>query len=928
MSLYGALFTGVSGLKAQANKIGAISDNIANVNTVGYKSIQAQFETLVVGSGSGAYAPGGVLPNNRLNIDKQGLLLATDAPTDIAIGGAGFFVVNAAADGSETPLYTRAGSFRKDSLGNFVNAAGYYLQGWPLDRDGNLPTTSANLDSLTTVNLETATGVATATTIVEVGANFDSGESIFPGEGGTIVMDQLSTANYGIGADDIILPNEFGLAPVNSIVRGDQFTVATGGGLSYDYLYGGFSIGRDITTNGATNVGDLGVDVTALTTLAAGDIQYVAGGSTFTVNIPNHNLIDGDVITLAGLAALGATPAAELNTTHTVTRIDADTVSITATTAHGQAAGAANAGAETVDYRQYVGNIFDATTASQAFLGTIGVTGFTTAARTFTITTNTTGTVTFSYVTSSPSAIAGEFTNLNNLASAIDEVSGLTARIQDGRLVVGAEDANEAVTFANGDATGTSTLRGIDWITELDLADVSTGSRRFSTLVGLAGIVNGDEGVSASVSNPLSNANLEIRVDDPLDTITFSDYVQSPATTIPNNSLTFGVPVLSTDLTITIADPTVPFSVGDVIQLAGLSTGNASLDAVLNGSAFTVTATTAATDYTITIPGALISAAVVAGGGGAGVGGANGTAAQTNTGSLIAEFGLVDSLNSGVYTPQTTGALGPKYDSGGSVGENMASGDITADFERSMRVYDALGAAHDLTMAVIKIGDNEWAMEIYAVPEDDVSTSLVNGQVAVGTVTFNGDGTLRSVSNGLLSAVSINWTNGAVPSEVTFDWGTAGQPVGTENASAIGETDGLSQFDSDFNVAFVNQNGAQVGELISVAINDDGIVTANFSNGETQDLYKIPLADFANPNGLKALSGNVFARTRESGEVNLREAGTNGTGDVVSGSLESSNVELSEQLTDLMVAQRAYQSNTRTIGASDELLEQLNNLGR
>ncbi len=927
MSLYGALFTAVSGLKAQANKIGAISDNIANVNTVGYKGVAAQFETLVVNAaGNVSYAPGGVLPNNRLNIDKQGLLLATDAPTDIAIAGQGFFVVNAAADGSETPLYTRAGSFRKDSLGNFVNAAGYYLQGWPLDRDGNLPATSANLDSLRTVNVDTATGVATATTDVQIGANFDASESIFPGEGGTLVMDALSAANYGIASDDIILPDEFGLAPTNSIIRGDQFTVSTGNGLSYDYQYGGFSIGRDISTSGSANVGDNGVDVTALTTLAAGDIQYVAGGATFTINIPNHNLIDGDVITLSGLAALGATPAAELNTTHTVTRVDANTVSITVTTAHGAAAGPANAGGETLDYRQFIGNIFDATTASQAFLGTIGVSGFTTAARSFTITSNTSGTVTFKYVTSSPSAIAGEFTNLTNLASAIDEVVGLTARIYNDRLVVGAEDANEAVTFANVDATGTSTKRGIDWVTELDLADVGTGSRRFSTLEGLADLVNGDEGVSASISNPLSNANLEIRVDDPLDTIQFDDYVQSPPEAIPANALTFAAPVLSTNLTITIADPSVPFAVGDVIQLAGISTGNAALDAVLNGSAFTVTATTAATDYTITVPGALISAGVVAGGAGAGVGGTLGTAAQTNNGSLLAEFGLVDSLNSGTYTPQSTGALGPRYDSGGAVGENMASGDIEADFSRSIRVYDSLGSAHDLTMAVIKIGDNEWAMEIYSIPESDVSTSLVDGQVAVGTISFNGDGTLRSISNGLINPVSINWTNGAVPSEVLFDWGTAGQPIGTENASSIGGTDGLSQFDSDFNVAFVNQNGAQVGELISVSINSDGIVTASFSNGETQDLYKIPLADFSNPNGLNALSGNVFARTRESGEVNLREAGTNGTGDVVAASLESSNVELSEQLTDLIVAQRAYQSNTRAISASDDLLEELNRL--
>lgn len=935
MSLYGALFTAVSGLKAQANKIGVISDNIANVNTVGYKSTTAQFETLVVNSGGVEYSPGGVLPNNRTNIDKQGLLLSTDAPTDISISGSGFFVVNARDDGSASPLFTRAGSFRKDSLGNFVNAAGYYLQGWHLDRDGNIPTTSANLDSLRTVNVDTATGVASATTGISIGANFKATENIFEGIGGTIIMDAGSAANTGIAADDIILPNEFALAPTNSISRADRFTVSTGNGLNYDYQYGGFTIGRDITTaDGSLNGGDGAVDNTALTTFAAGDVQYVAGGATFEITVPNHNLITGDTITLAGFAAMGATPALEINGTHTITRTGTDTFTVTCTTPHGALAGAANAGAETIDTRQFGGNIFDATTTSQAFLASIGISGFTTAARTFTITTPTTGTVTFRYVASSPSSISGEFNNLNNLAVAIDSVSGLTARVNAGRLVVGAEDANELVTFANGDAPGSATLRGIDWISELDLTNITTGSRRFSTLGNLANLVNNDTGVSASVSNPISNAHLEIRVDDPLDTIQFDDYIQSPANSIPNNSLTSevagvpAIPVLATALQIRITDPSVPYAVGDVVQLGGISTGNAALDAVLNGGTFTVTAATAATDYVITVPAALVTAGVVAGGAIVADGGALGTVAQTNSGSLLAEFGLVNSLGGAAYTPQTTGSLGPRYDAGATLGQNLASGDLTPQFTRSLRLYDALGAAHDLTMAIIKIADNTWAAEIYAVPASDVSSSLVDGQVATGTIQFNGDGTLRSVSAGLANAVTINWTNGAVPSNVTFDWGTAGQPIGTPNTTQIGGTDGLAQFASDYNVAFVNQNGSQVGELISVAIDKDGIVTASFSNGETQALYKIPLADFPNPNGLNSISGNVFSQTQSSGEVNLRSAGTNGTGTVVSATLESSNVELSEQLTDMIVAQRAYQSNTKAITTANDLLEQLNALIR
>jgi len=185
---------------------------------------------------------------------------------------------------------------------------------------------------------------------------------------------------------------------------------------------------------------------------------------------------------------------------------------------------------------------------------------------------------------------------------------------------------------------------------------------------------------------------------------------------------------------------------------------------------------------------------------------------------------------------------------------------------------------------------------------------------------------LRNVSTGLENDISINWTNLAASSEITIDWGTAGQPFGTTGATVIGDTDGLSQFDGDYSVNFINQDGAPVGELISVAIDEDGFVVASYSNGETRNLYKLPIADFTNANGLKTISGNVFQATQESGEVQLREAGENGVGDVIGASLEQSNVELSEQLTDMIVAQRAYQSNTRVISTTDELLDRLNQL--
>jgi flagellar hook protein FlgE len=948
MSLYGALFGGVSGLKAQSSKIGAISDNIANVNTIGYKQATAVFSSLVVNSSSAvSYQTGGVRGSTQLNISKQGLLASSESPTDLAISGGGFFVVRGVPDGSvggtaATPYYTRAGSFAPDALGNYVNSQGFYLQGWPLDRDGRLPgevgnlntTAFTNFDSLRPVNVESASGVAQGTSTISLGANLKASEVIYPGESGTIKSDLTNANNLNLAADQIYVGSEFGLAAANSTRRGDRFSIATGNGLQYDYEYGGFTVGRSASIVGGTNnYGDAARDNTALVALsAASDIRFAAGAS-FTLNLPSHGLISGDKITLTGFGgAIGATPAAELNAQHTITRIDANTVQITVSTAHGGVVGN-NAGpgaGPLADTRIYQGNILDAASTTQTFLGQTGTTGFTPLAMTLVITTAVSGPKTFRYSSTAPNILSGEFNNLNSLASAIDGVNGLTARVVNGRLVVGAEDASQLVTFANGDAVGTGTQRGIDWLEELDLSNVEIGNRRFSSIQGLANIVTSDDGVSAVITNPLSSSTLEVRVDDPLDTITFQDLqdanfqvpVGGTPIAIPAGTYTAGSAI---DIVITDAAQPSTLNAGDSVILSGLANGLGGFPGAFpNGGPYLVTAKTATTytvripaPYAITLPGGNFAAAA-----------ANrvSIAGESNQGSLVAQLGLVTSLNGGAYVAQTTGSLGPRYDPTGAIGQNMASGDITAQFSRNVRVYDSLGSGHDFRFSFIKVAQNTWATEIHAIPETDVSTALVDGQIATGNITFNGDGTLRSITAGLSTPITVNWTNGAVPSTITLDLGTAGQAFGTIGATAIGLSDGLSQFDSAYNVNFANQNGAPVGQLVSVAIDQDGIVSATYSNGQTQNLFQLPLASFPNPNGLDARSGNIFSQNRESGEVNLRIAGTNGTGNVVSAALEQSNVDLAEQLTDIIVAQRSYQANTKVIRTSDELLEQLNQI--
>jgi len=188
MSLFGAMFSGVSGLTAQSSAMGAVSDNITNVSTVGYKNTDVNFQTLVTKQVSATfYSAGGVQSRPRARNEVQGLLQASSSQTDIAISGQGFFVVNEASRPGldDQYLYTRSGSFIMDNEGYLKNTSGFYLQGWPTDAAGSVissdpdanPIPNQNIistDFLETVNLSRVGGTAAATNSIAIGANLPS----------------------------------------------------------------------------------------------------------------------------------------------------------------------------------------------------------------------------------------------------------------------------------------------------------------------------------------------------------------------------------------------------------------------------------------------------------------------------------------------------------------------------------------------------------------------------------------------------------------------------------------------------------------------------------------------------------------------------------------------------------------------------------
>jgi len=183
MSITAAMFSGVSGLAAQSMSMGMISDNISNSSTIGYKDTKAVFSTLVTEPTTDTtYSPGGVIVNPTQQVDKQGLITASTTDTHMAIAGDGFFVVNTQADPSTSSgnyMFTRAGTFEPDDQGRLRNAQGYYLQGWEIDPNGNIPTNQSDLSALKPVNISGLTGNAEPTTTMNLKANLAKSQATF-----------------------------------------------------------------------------------------------------------------------------------------------------------------------------------------------------------------------------------------------------------------------------------------------------------------------------------------------------------------------------------------------------------------------------------------------------------------------------------------------------------------------------------------------------------------------------------------------------------------------------------------------------------------------------------------------------------------------------------------------------------------------------
>ncbi|MEB6632053.1 flagellar hook protein FlgE [Kluyvera cryocrescens] len=250
-----------------------------------------------------------------------------------------------------------------------------------------------------------------------------------------------------------------------------------------------------------------------------------------------------------------------------------------------------------------------------------------------------------------------------------------------------------------------------------------------------------------------------------------------------------------------------------------------------------------------------------------------------------------------------------------------ASDPDTYSKKGTVTVYDSLGNSHDLNVYYVKTAENKW--DVYT---QDTSISGAKA-VQAAQMEFTSSGTLKSVTN------YIDDTSN--PGNLVLDTANPGTGIAIDVASLNGSVAGT------FNLSFLNsmqqntgssdvvattQNGYAPGSLVSYQVNDDGSVVGNYSNRQSQLLGQIVLANFSNTGGLQSEGDNVWSATQSSGVALLGTAGTGNFGSLTNGALEASNVDLSKELVNMIVAQRNYQSNAQTIKTQDQILNTLVNL--
>src|SRR5271163_40770 len=294
---------------------------------------------------------------------------------------------------------------------------------------------------------------------------------------------------------------------------------------------------------------------------------------------------------------------------------------------------------------------------------------------------------------------------------------------------------------------------------------------------------------------------------------------------------------------------------------------------------------------------------------------ANGTLVAPD-GSDVLGFPAVNGVINPSQTPGpltiATGSISPPLPTANAeITMNLNSGTPAGGaFSTALTVYDSLGAAHVLTYNFTNTAPGQWNYSI-TIPAADVGGLPTAAPVVVkaGTMTFSGTGQLLTPAADVTGIAITPLADGA--NTLTFNWNI----YGPGNAGLITQDAATSSASN------TQQDGYASGSLVSFSIGSDGTIDGTFSNGQTQPLGQILLASFANQQGLSRIGSNEFQATLSSGAANVGVAGTGGRGTISGGALEASNVDISTQFANLIVAESGYQANAKVVTTLDTVIQ-------
>ncbi|EHM3210274.1 flagellar hook protein FlgE [Campylobacter jejuni] len=831
-----SLWSGVSGLQAHQVAMDVEGNNISNVNTTGFKYSRADFGTMFSQTVKIATAPTdgrggsnplqiglGVSVSSTTRIHSQGSVQTTDKNTDVAINGDGFFMVS--DDGGLTRYLTRSGDFKLDAYGNFVNNAGFVVQGWNINWD-----TQSIDSSRTPQNIFIDPGMhipAAKSTEVAIKANLNSGLNIGNAARPLYALDSIHGFNKKTG--ETKNENDTGIT---------QFYTTSKNGIE---------------------VTEKGVDAGALfngkgqgLNLREGQGIWVSyANSTFSTDKGNSNVFDPNNKTAQNNVIFWGDQNKPVIMDITLNGVQIRNDNIKSLD---EAIAYINTFTNPADGRDGTGVI-----ATKKEDGS-GIT----------------------------------FTNQNSNGTT-DNMKNIDLQINTGNQAGELQNVPVANGNFNWNAMNLNSLAAqVDskWIA----GNFQNNGNRVKVVTAHKYVYSSNPVQIAPMYNPDGGK-------------TWNQGDMNTAGTPENNyQLAVNGALLNTQVrTFRTTEDLRELLQRDArygVDYDGSGSFEANGSDVNEGVTITITENG---NFSISNPNKTTTPP-------AGIQQNN----RTNHDLNFNVTAYTDALGK-VSTNDAFTKIFKAFDGVQTVGSQKKESEQLklSAFSAGLEIYDSLGSKHTLEVQFVKQsttqdGGNEWQM-IIRVPEPAEINTTGEGpnNIVVGTARFNNDGSLASYNP---KTLNFSPNNGAAPNQqIKLSFGTSGS------------NDGLVSSNSASTLTGQATDGYTSGNLKpdAIRVDDKGNILGEFTNGKTFAVAKMAMASVANNSGLEEIGGNLFKVTANSGAIVVGEAGTGGRGEMKTSALEMSNVDLSRSLTELIIIQRGYQANSKTISTSDQMLQTL-----